>query len=183
RYDPSGNPDPSFGSGGEVTSTFAERYATAHALAIDSRGGLVVAGSVGSGSPGESQFAVARYKPDGSLDPSFGSGGEVTTGFGPGTIASARGVGIDPSGRIVIATGDYESASAANGFAVVRYTPTGSLDGGFGVGGTTTTVFPQPPPDTTIYSAIIHPRKRTAIFTFGASGATSFQCALVSKAH
>src|SRR4051794_34623936 len=96
RYDPSGNLDPSFGSGGEVTSTFAERYAAAHALAVDFGGRLVVAGSVGSGAPGESQFAVARYKPDGSLDPSFGSGGEVTTGFGPGTIASARGVGIDP---------------------------------------------------------------------------------------
>src|SRR5207245_943210 len=76
RYNPDGSLDPSFGSGGRVLTDFGG-YDEASALALQSDGKIVVAGFsdvVGFG------FALARYNPDGSLDPSFGSGGRVLTG-------------------------------------------------------------------------------------------------------
>lgn len=49
--------------------------------------------------------ALARYNPDGSLDPSFGAGGTVTTAFG-GIESRAGGVALQPDGRIVVAGSD-----------------------------------------------------------------------------
>jgi uncharacterized delta-60 repeat protein len=67
--------------------------------------------------------ALIRYNPDGSLDPSFGTDGEVLTNFG--TYSQAYAVALAPHGKIVI--GGY-----AHAFALARYKANGSLDGGFG---------------------------------------------------
>ena len=60
-------------------------------MAIDSHGRIVVAG--GNLTSGDA-FVLARYKPNGSLDPSFGMGGEVTTGFDFEPRPAARSVAI-----------------------------------------------------------------------------------------
>ena len=99
RYDHDGSLDGSFGRGGRVRSglTFAPR-----AVAIDSRDRIVVAGS--SAARGEARFALARYKPNGTLDRSFGSDGVVTTSMGPPNRTDfANSVAIDRRGRIVAA--------------------------------------------------------------------------------
>src|SRR5262245_12063781 len=97
--------DPTFGSGGLVTTDFGGSD-SAQAVAIQSDGKIVAAGSSGG------DFALARYNADGSLDASFGGGGKVTTDFGGFDAASA--LAVQPDGRIVAAgrggTGDMALA-------------------------------------------------------------------------
>jgi uncharacterized delta-60 repeat protein len=139
RYGPNGALDPSFGSGGTVTTQFAndayDAYSdSADAVAIDDQDRIIAGG--GGGESGD-DFALVRYGPGGALDPSFGDGGKVQTSFG--AFESAAALAIDPRGRIV-AVGSRGTRSSAR-FALARYRPTGSLDGSFGIGGRVTTGF------------------------------------------
>ncbi len=81
RYEPDGSLDTSFGSGGKVTTTFGSPARGGHArsVALQADGKIVAVGSARLGKPEHSEFALARYEPDGSLDTSFGQGGKVTT--------------------------------------------------------------------------------------------------------
>ena len=80
--------DPTFGSGGQVVSSFTNNYDSAQAITVQPDGKIVIAGQTnvpGSGKKGSGGFLgflVARYNADGSLDTSFGSGGHTATGFG-----------------------------------------------------------------------------------------------------
>ncbi|HEX6701490.1 MAG TPA: hypothetical protein VF101_12250 [Gaiellaceae bacterium] len=80
RYDTRGALDPTFGEGGKVRARFA-KASTAHAVALQGDGKIVVTGSSGG------DFALARYSVDGELDESFGTGGLVTTALGPAWVA------------------------------------------------------------------------------------------------
>src|SRR5947208_12281935 len=94
-----GDLDPSFGGGGTVTTPFGgDVGGELLSVAIDSRGRIVAGGFSGSSS-GPGYFTFARYRSDGSLDPSFGTGGIATTDL-EGTVFS---VAIDRRGRIVAA--------------------------------------------------------------------------------
>ena len=67
--------DTTFGGTGMVTTVVgnANAYSLVSTVAVQSNLDVVVAGST----PGTaSHFAVARYNPDGSLDTTFGTGGE-----------------------------------------------------------------------------------------------------------
>src|SRR5262249_6508072 len=75
RYNPNGSLDTSFGSGGKVTTDFAGRGDAAQAVVIQSDGKIVVVGSAYMGSTTGTDFALARYNSNGSLDTSFGIGG------------------------------------------------------------------------------------------------------------
>ncbi|MCI0459453.1 MAG: hypothetical protein L0Z62_21090 [Gemmataceae bacterium] len=67
----------------------------------------------------------------GDLDPTFGIGGKVTTGFAFQTADRAHDLVIQPDGKIVV-VGNSQGA-----VALARYDPNGSLDATFGRGGTT----------------------------------------------
>jgi uncharacterized delta-60 repeat protein len=134
RYRPDGSLDPSFGSGGKVTTptrTWPGRALTALALQRD--GKIVIASSSRNGS--QTLFALVRYSRNGVLDKSFGSGGSVTTAFG--LIADASDVLVQRSGKIVVVGGGFEDSV----FALARYKPNGSLDPSFGSGGKVWTSF------------------------------------------
>jgi uncharacterized delta-60 repeat protein len=70
---------------------------------------------------------AARYLPDGTLDPTFGSGGTVVGGIGTNEV---RGITIAPNGTILIAG----SRGGPKGLDVIvaSYSPNGSLNTGFG---------------------------------------------------
>src|SRR5262245_24661714 len=140
RYNADGTLDATFGTGGKVITNFGPGFTTdaAQDLAIQSDGKIVVVGS-STNSVG-TDFAVARYNADGTLDASFGTGGLVTTNFGGTSLDAAQGVAIQADGKIVV-TGSSNSASPQDDFAVVRYNADGSLDTGFGTGGKVTTDF------------------------------------------
>jgi uncharacterized delta-60 repeat protein len=148
RYEPNGNLDPSFGAGGEVTTHFGSD-SFANSVAIDSQGRIVAAGT----SDSYRRFALARYNPDGSLDASFGAGGQVRTDFHRAAFASS--VAVRPGGRIVVAGG-------SNGrFALARYRSNGGLDRSFSRNGMVTTRFGDRPGDrATAQSVAIDSRRR-----------------------
>ena len=77
----------------------------------------------------------------GSLDPSFGSSGKVTTSFGA-TSAVANAVAVQADGKIVVVGQTWIPAVASSGdFAVARYDAEGTLDAAFGTAGKVTTDF------------------------------------------
>ncbi|MFF2124983.1 calcium-binding protein [Streptomyces olivochromogenes] len=127
RYNTDGSLDTGFGTGGRVSTDFGD-YEFANGVAVQSDGRIVAAGSTGS------DFALARYNANGSLDAAFGTGGRVRTDFG-GTAEQARDVALQSDGRIVAA--GVRSAD----FVVARYNINGSLDTGFGTGGRAVTDF------------------------------------------
>jgi uncharacterized delta-60 repeat protein len=125
-----GDLDPSFGSGGLVTLPSFGDTGNGNAVAIQGDGKIVLAGSQGATM---NTFALARYLPDGTLDPGFGAGGTVITALPGGNEAEA--VALQEDGKILAA------GTAGNDFALTRYLPDGTPDPGFGVGGTVTTQF------------------------------------------
>ena len=74
--------------------------------------------------------------PTGALDSSFGTNGKVFTSFG-NHDAIATALAIQPDGKAVVA--GYASNGSDNDWVVARYNPDGSLDAGFGSGGTVIT--------------------------------------------
>ena len=138
-----GDLDPTFGTGGQVTTDLAHSTDIANAVAVQADGKLVVVGQTYKHNDytGE-DFAVARYNTDGTLDSTFGTRGKVRTDF-PGLAAVPSSVVIQSDGKIVVAGGAFPLFTFLGDFKVVRYNPNGSLDTSFGDGGIVTTTFPE----------------------------------------
>src|SRR3990172_1156507 len=102
RYNIDGTLDETFGIGGRVTTDFnnSHDYVSTGGAAIQSNGKIVVAGYSYSGS--NSDFAVARYNVDGTLDSSFGISGKITTDFGSNSDYGYS-IAIQNNGKIVVA--------------------------------------------------------------------------------
>jgi uncharacterized delta-60 repeat protein len=133
RYDPTGLLDPSFSGDGKQTTDFSGQFSdVASELAIQPDGKIVV---VGRGGVEGSNFALARYNPNGSLDTSFSGNGRQQTNFGG--YDGANGVALQGDGKIV-AVG---FASLGGDFGLARYNPNGSLDTSFSGNGRQTTDF------------------------------------------
>jgi uncharacterized delta-60 repeat protein len=130
-----GDLDPTFGSGGVVTTPIGPDVDSAYGVAVQSDGKIVVVGRSSNGS--NLDFAVVRYTTTGALDSTFGSGGKVTTAVGSGEDVPSA-VAIQSDGKIVAA--GYTSNGTTSEFALVRYTTSGTLDSTFGTGGKVTTV-------------------------------------------
>jgi uncharacterized delta-60 repeat protein len=124
--------DPTFGTaGGVITNVGAHNsFSAARAVATypSNDGRIVTAGfaavSIKGGWKVTDDFALVRYNLDGSLDTSFGSGGEVLTSLGSAS-ETAEDVAIQPDGKIVAA------GLAGGQLALVRYNTNGSLDTSF----------------------------------------------------
>jgi uncharacterized delta-60 repeat protein len=127
RFDANGSPDGSFGQAGKVTVDFGGAdNATGVALQPD---GKIVVGGFSLG--GNSNFALARLAPNGSLDPSFGQGGRTTVDFGGSDAGQA--LALQPDGKIVVA--GYSQVNNNTNFAIARLNSNASPDAGFGQAG------------------------------------------------
>jgi uncharacterized delta-60 repeat protein len=127
-----GDLDPSFGTGGKVTTAIGAADDFGIDMAVQSDGKIVVAGWSYNGS--NEDFALVRYATDGSLDPSFGTGGKVTTDFG-GADDHGYSVALQSDGKIVVAGFSVNYGIDNSNFALVRYATDGSLDPSFGTDG------------------------------------------------
>jgi uncharacterized delta-60 repeat protein len=137
RYNPDGSLDSNFGTNGMVlTSFFNGDYANCCVLQPD--GKLVEGGYTYNGS--QYVFALARYNSNGDLDPSFGSGGKVTTAVG-NQEDEAQALALQSDGKLV-AAGYSRSGSGNGAFAFVRYTAAGNIDSS-----DAPTPMPTPTPD------------------------------------
>ena len=103
RYNTDGTLDTSFGTGGKVTTAVGTSNDAAYALSIQSDGKIVAAGSSYNGS--NNDFTIVRYNTDGTLDTSFGTGGEVITAIGSDDDYPYA-LSIQPDGKIVAAGRD-----------------------------------------------------------------------------
>jgi uncharacterized delta-60 repeat protein len=119
-----GDLDPTFSGDGKQTTDFLG-YSSARATALQPNGKIV---AVGADTVPRSYFAIARYRPNGALDPTFSGDGKQRTGFDPG-YAVANAVALQPNGKIV-AVGTADTANGTN-IALARYNPDGSLDTSF----------------------------------------------------
>lgn len=129
--------DPSFGEGGQVLTGFNGKAAAAELL-VQPDGKIVAVGSALG-----TDFAMARYNPDGSLDEFFGTDGKVTTEVNADGHGTAQAAVVQADGKIVVAgiTSFGLSGEMRGDFALARYDADGSLDDSFGVGGLVTTGF------------------------------------------
>jgi len=135
RFNPDGSLDDSFGGDGRVTTDFTPEPDVAFGVAVQSNGKIVVAGGSALGPTNNPKFALARFKVDGTLDPTFGGDGRRTTDFTSGDD-DAYSVAIQADGKIVAAG---QSGGRDPKFALARYNSNGSLDASFGGDGKRTT--------------------------------------------
>jgi len=133
RYGIRGVLDKSFSKDGMNFTEFNKKYQGANAVAISPTGDIIVGGYTSNGST--SRWALARYRPNGSLDPRFGKGGKVTTDVSP-TVEQIEDIALVPGGRIVV--GGYAESSLTPRFAIGQYGSGGKLDRSFGHDGVTT---------------------------------------------
>jgi uncharacterized delta-60 repeat protein len=131
---PNGDLDPAFGSGGQVrTPVDGGVSCTGIALARD--GTIVATGNVYA-SP--FPVAVVRYRTDGSLDPSFASGGIFTT---TAFATTPMAIAADVRNRVLV-IGRVDGS-----FGLLRLLANGSEDPDLGPQGWTTTQGGNPPQD------------------------------------
>lgn len=139
--------DTSFNSTGTVpgvlTTTLSAGSDTALAVAIQSDGKIVTAGSAYI-SVSNSDVAVMRYNSDGSLDTAGFNAlgtipGVVTTDVGS-TNQAANAIALQGTGlstKIIVAGFSYNTTTSLNNFLVARYNYDGSLDTTFNAAGNT----------------------------------------------
>ena len=139
-----GDLDPTFGNGGSLAvSPYVENAGDAAALQPD--GKILLAGWADDVVPpppppsvpfrpqrSNPDFLAVRLTPNGSLDPSFGSGGTVRTPIDLGNSSADRAHAVAPGpGGTVVLAGDAVTSDGGLDFAFVRYTSTGGLDASF----------------------------------------------------
>jgi uncharacterized delta-60 repeat protein len=136
----SGALDTGFGSQGKVIvqpgSGASGGAAEAYAVALEPDGKIVSAGWADDPG-GHPAFAVLRLNSDGSLDQSFGSGGQVVMQLGQSPTSPysyAQSLVIEPDGTIAVA-GIANDISSNYEFALARLNANGSPDAGFGTAG------------------------------------------------
>jgi uncharacterized delta-60 repeat protein len=137
RYLADGTPDPAFGNGGIVQTDFASD-SDDNPFAVVSDGSTIVVGGYSFGGATGSDFALARYAANGTLDPSFGNGGLVTTDFGIGEDYG-HALAVGPGG--VIAMAGQATSATIQDLAIARYSATGVLDTTLGANGLVTVDF------------------------------------------
>jgi uncharacterized delta-60 repeat protein len=133
-----GSLDPSFGTGGlaAVPADFS-----AGTMLPQPDGTILVLATVTNTVTDGAEFGVLRYNANGTLDTSFGTGGEAVASF-PGATTEPAGIFVQSDGKIVVA-GSEDIPNDGENAAVVRFNADGTLDTSFGSSGEVTTHFPS----------------------------------------
>lgn len=134
RLNTDGTPDTGFGGTGIVRTPVGTGEDIANAMVLQPDGRIVLAGSMVA-ADGRRDFALARYTSAGALDPTFGTGGLVSTAIGPADDVAYALLRM-PWGRLVAAGSARVSISAAGiDLALVSYDANGTVDRYFGDAG------------------------------------------------
>ncbi|HEV7644603.1 MAG TPA: carboxypeptidase regulatory-like domain-containing protein [Pyrinomonadaceae bacterium] len=142
RFNGDGTADNSFGTNGRAIIGVGEQCVGSYSAALQPDGKIILAG--GGGGMGSScvvaagqvrfGFEMMRLNADGSPDPTFGTNGYVFTPEADKQIKIARGLAIQPDGRILLGGSatyqgvPYPGYSYAD-IAVARYSVNGVLEG------------------------------------------------------
>ena len=124
RLNANGSPDTGFGSGGVKIFSTGLFAGSAEAVRVFDRK-IYVAGRSWTG---DDELLLARLRPGGALDNTFGTGGVVTDDWRTGGDG-AEDMIVLPNGKVVVA------GNSASDALVARYKPNGDRDTTFGSGG------------------------------------------------
>ena len=131
RYTTTGELDGTFDDDGRVEEGIAGNHVEASAVAIQTNGRIVAAGSTANSV--DRDFELMRFLTTGALDDSFDGNGKQATEFGGGD--HANGVAIQSGdGKIVAAGWTTAGIDGTFDFALARYDTSGGLDASFGGG-------------------------------------------------
>ena len=133
RLNEDGTLDTSFGDGGKLVYFPPGAGMSSSHMTLQADGKLLVAGFISSvgASP---DVLLLRFDSDGALDTGFADEGMLVHSFGVGTD-NARAVHVLPDGKILVAGSMRSPANDVDGF-LMRLNADGTLDTGFGTGGT-----------------------------------------------
>jgi uncharacterized delta-60 repeat protein len=101
RLWPNGMEDNTFGVDSRVVVDFGSPKDWLHGLALQPDGKVILAGNANWGGVPDEEFAAARLTAAGVLDPTFGTGGKVILGVGPGQD-DLTGAAVLANGKIVL---------------------------------------------------------------------------------
>jgi uncharacterized delta-60 repeat protein len=151
RLSADGHLDPTFGVAGKVKTDFSDHhYASVSSLLLLPDGRIVAAGDALRGGliDPASDYVIARYRPDGSLDPTFGDAGLASVDFGPNAREGLSDLFAGPGGKLILSGGNSDQPSDV---ALARLTPIGGLDPTFGDAGRAR--FATSPPAPPLYAS------------------------------
>ncbi len=132
KYTENGILDTAFGINGKVITDINEESNYGNDIIIQDDEKIIMIGT------GNSDYTIARYNENGTLDDSFGENGIITTDIA-GHFESPQSIIFQPDGKFIIAGSTYNGVD--NDFSVIRYNTDGLLDISFGINGITTTDF------------------------------------------
>ncbi|MEW6269027.1 MAG: delta-60 repeat domain-containing protein [Thermodesulfobacteriota bacterium] len=127
--------DQSFGDGGIVRGTVADRITAVSDVTLEPGGGIVALAGVGDAEhPGTRSFALLRHEASGALDESFAAGGVAehalcTAGDDACTEIQLRSILALGDGRLLVLASETSGAPESRLLVV---TADGALDGAFG---------------------------------------------------
>lgn len=133
-----GDPDPTFDGDGRAWHIWSDSFVQAETTAVAALrdGSIVTAGWVDRGDDNR-DFALAKFRADGSLDTAFGDQGTRVVAFDlePGGNDRAFGVFELPDGKLQVVGAAGIGAPPYDLPASLRLTANGQLDAGYGTGG------------------------------------------------
>ncbi len=184
KADRDGVPDDGFGTDGYRVLTpgdmgMADVYG--RDVSFDPEGRIVVVGNTanaGGGTAPAAETFIARFLPDGSLDPDFGSGGIVTYG-GIGTHHAGRGVTVLADGSVAAHSRADTGAGMRSFVWLVR--ADGTADPDFGTSGVVELEQPASAETVVDASSIVMGFDGRIVTAVRTLGATPTQDVLVSR--
>lgn len=144
RYNSNGTLDTSFDFDGTVINDFDFDEDSINDLVLQPDGKVIAVGRSLNSFDADSDFAIARYNTNGSLDSTFGFGGLTLYDFNfDFEFDEAVSTVLQPDGKLVVGgTATIAAGSIIDqDFAVTRFNSDGSLDTSFGSSGEVSTDF------------------------------------------
>ncbi|MGF1645200.1 MAG: delta-60 repeat domain-containing protein [Thiotrichales bacterium] len=130
---PNGSLDPAFGQAGKLVLPVGPGDDHVRAMTVMPDGRIMVAGTSFNGT--DQDFALVRLNADGTLDASFGAGGQMIVPLGGSPTSNDRifSLLVQPDGKIV--AGGHAYNGRDTDFALVRLLGNGAPDPAFAEGG------------------------------------------------
>lgn len=134
RYNVDGTVDATFSGDGQATASTPVGNAgpNARATLIQADGKIVVVGTLSFQTGDFRDIFLARFETDGTLDPTFGTGGLSIIDLTPNGVEIAQEAVLTSDGKILIAGAKNDDGGVGfNNFLVARFNSDGSVDTSF----------------------------------------------------
>lgn len=135
KFNSSGILDPAFGTNGIAIFNLTTGQDVGWGIELHPNGRIMIAGRIGIGGPGKSDFLLMAITSNGALDTSFGIDGLASKNVN--VTETALDLLVEPSGKIVLAGASGTGGLGGDDYAICRFNENGSIDATFGNNGAT----------------------------------------------